>query len=106
MNDETRLELILELARETREDVSTLVANDARNSQRLIDLERWRDATEVKLQTQAPAPAAASTVKRDVGLTAGVSAAVVALLQILSAVGWLPAPAAPTPPPAITAPAP
>lgn len=104
---DTRIDLILELTRETRDDVSTLVANDARNSQRLIELERRADAVDVRLQTPAPPPVPAPTtggLKRDVGLTAGVSAAVVALIQILAALGWIPAPAQAAPPPAMLAP--
>jgi hypothetical protein len=96
-------ELILELVRETRDDVRDLLKSDARTRERLVQLEAWRVETDKRLD--AAPYASPPGVKRDVGMTAGAAALVVAVMQILQAFGvGVPAQAAPPPaPPAIVA---
>jgi hypothetical protein len=89
--------LMLQLLKETRVDVKSLVRDFGSLNIKQTELEARQDALE-KAQAAAPVPKLA----RDAGLTAGAGALVVALFQVLSALGWVPspAPAGTTKPPA------
>lgn len=96
-------QLILTLVQETRDDVRVLVQESARAQARLDALERRADAIDKRLETGVPSP----SKTRDAGIAGGAAALVVAVFQILAAMGWMPAqgaPVVPPPaPPAITA---
>jgi hypothetical protein len=95
-------QLILALVQETRDDVRVLVQESARSQARLDALERRADAVEKRFE--AAPYATPPGVKRDAGIATGAAALVVAVMQILGALGWMPAQAASPPaPPAISA---
>lgn len=83
------LRLVLQLSKETRDDVKNVIVGHARLDERVSGL--IRDVTELKRR----APSRRVAMARDGGLVAGVGAVVAAVLQYLGS-QHAPAPKAPT----------